>query len=68
MKRMRGLIVSLMLFAIPIQPALAWSEGGHHLIAAMAFRMLKPEEQTVLIEILKSDGSMKKSVPIKLSN
>lgn len=43
-----------MLLVVPVHPVMAWSEGGHHLIAMLAFRMLKPEEQTVLIEILKA--------------
>lgn len=33
-------------------PAFAWSEGGHHIIALMAFRLLTPEEQTKLLSIL----------------
>jgi hypothetical protein len=33
-------------------PLHAWSEGGHHLIASIAFGLLTPEEQTKLLAIL----------------
>jgi hypothetical protein len=33
-------------------PVHAWSEGGHHLIAAIAFSLLTPDEQTKLLAIL----------------
>jgi hypothetical protein len=33
--------------------AVIWSEGGHNLIAIMAFRQLNPEQQQTLISILK---------------
>jgi hypothetical protein len=34
-------------------PIGAWSEGGHNIIAIMAFRMLDPQDQQTLISILK---------------
>ena len=35
-------------------PAQAWSEGGHHLIAVLAFRQLEKDNQRELIRILKT--------------
>lgn len=38
---------------IPPQSASAWSEGGHHLIAAVAFSLLSDKEKSELINVLK---------------
>ncbi len=46
--------LSLLMIASDRNLLLAWSEGGHHLIAVMAFRQLTPEKQQTLMEILKS--------------
>lgn len=46
------LLIALVVF--PPCPAVAWSEGGHHLIAVMAFRKLPKEKQVELIRILKA--------------
>ncbi len=53
MKNLLCLILSLLLILPPL-PAQAWSEGGHHLIAVMAFRKLPKEKQQELIRILKA--------------
>ncbi len=53
MKTTLCLILSLLLILPPL-PAQAWSEGGHHLIAVMAFRKLPKEKQAELIRILKA--------------
>lgn len=39
---------------LPCSSASAWSEAGHHVIAGLAFQMLSPDEQQILIELLKS--------------
>lgn len=44
--------ILLTLMTIPSGPACAWSEGGHRIIALMAFRLLSQEEQTKLVSIL----------------
>jgi hypothetical protein len=46
--------VFLVLFlAFPPQAVHAWSEGGHHLIAAIAFSLLTDQEQAELLAVLK---------------
>lgn len=50
---MRQLISIALIFLLVI-PAQAWSEGGHHLIAVMAFRKLDKGKQQELIRILKA--------------
>ena len=47
-------LLSIILFFLLVIPAQAWSEGGHHLIAVMAFRKLPKEKQQELIRILKA--------------
>ncbi len=51
MKKLTCLFLILIL-AIPPLPAYAWSEGGHHLIALMAFDLLNKNEQSKLVSIL----------------
>ena len=54
--RMKRFVVAalILLLVIPQHAALAWSEGGHHVIAALAFKQLTPAEQTELIRIAKT--------------
>lgn len=44
----------VLLLVIPPPAVMAWSEGGHHVIAAMAFKLLTPKEQAELIRLTKS--------------
>lgn len=46
------LLVSVLAFALTVQPAFAWSEGGHNIIAVLAFDLMKPEQQKRVIELL----------------
>ena len=40
-------------FVIAFPPKLlAWAEGGHHLIAAVAFSLLSDEEKTEMLQVL----------------
>ena len=41
-----------MVFLITVQPCLAWSDCGHHIIAVLAFDLMKPVEQHRLTELL----------------
>lgn len=50
-KRASCLILAVFLILPPL-PAQAWSEGGHHLIAVMAFRKLPADKRVELIRIL----------------
>jgi hypothetical protein len=54
MKLLYRLIASalILFFLLPSQLCLAWSEGGHHLIAAVAFSLLTEKEQAELIAVL----------------
>ena len=40
-------------FLLTVQPAMAWSECGHHIIAVLAFDLMKPAEQKRVIDLLK---------------
>ena len=53
-KPLNRLIASalILVFLLPIQLCQAWSEGGHHLIAAVAFSLLTEKEQAELIAVL----------------
>ena len=51
-KLLRLFLVFFLVF--PPQTAHAWSEGGHHLIAVMAFRKLPKDKQQELIRILRA--------------
>lgn len=44
-------IVALLAIVFTAGSCLAWSEGGHHLIAVMAFDQLKPEQQAAVLDI-----------------
>jgi hypothetical protein len=37
---------------LTVQPAFAWSDGGHHIIAVLAFDLMKPAGQKRVIELL----------------
>ena len=45
-------IVAFLLTCFIVQPCLAWSEGGHHLIAVLAYELLSEGEQQQLQLIL----------------
>ena len=42
----------ILVLLLPVQLCHAWSEGGHHLIAAVAFSLLTEKEQAELISVL----------------
>jgi hypothetical protein len=46
-------ILLIFVFLLPGQLCHAWSEGGHHLIAAIAFSLLTNQEQVELLAVLK---------------
>lgn len=48
------LIVVVMAMFFWATPCFAWMEGGHHLIAVLAFHELTQEQQGALLDILKS--------------
>ena len=52
MLKLRSLLVALLAFMLTVQPAFAWSEGGHNLIAILAYDLIRPSEQKRLIELL----------------
>lgn len=51
---MRAIVAFVVVAFSCVPPCLAWSEGGHHLIAVMAFQELFPDEQAAVIDILKA--------------
>ena len=51
MKTLRTLLLCLIIAAQPL-PVQAWSEGGHHIITVMAFRLLTDDEQAKILKIL----------------
>lgn len=55
MKTLNRLTASalILVFLLPVQLCLAWSEGGHHLIAAVAFSLLTENERAELLAVLK---------------
>lgn len=69
MKKLLCLILSLLLILPPL-PAHAWSEGGHHLIAVLAYRQMPKEKQQELIRILKAHPRYEQDfkVPKKVRN
>jgi hypothetical protein len=46
--------IAFLTIVLSVQSCFAWSEGGHHLIAVMAFETLSPDQQFELSTILKS--------------
>ncbi len=61
--------LALIVASYPL-PALAWSEGGHHIIALTAFDLLGKDEQTKLLSILEKHPRYKDDFapPEKLPN
>jgi hypothetical protein len=53
MKLLNRLIASALILVLLPPPQLchAWSEGGHHLIAAVAFSLLSDIEKTELLQV-----------------
>jgi hypothetical protein len=51
MKKLTSLFLVLILI-LPPQAVFAWSEGGHHIIALMAFDLLSKDEQSKLVAVL----------------
>ena len=51
---MKSFICIVLAFAIALKPipAQAWSEGGHHIIALLAFDLLSKDEQSKLLTTL----------------
>ena len=47
-------LLAIVLMVVPIRPAMAWSQGGHHLIAVLAFRQLPEQQRAELFRILKA--------------
>lgn len=50
MQRLVGAVLAL---SLTIQPCFAWSEGGHHLIASLAFDLLAPEHRQEIQQLLR---------------
>jgi hypothetical protein len=46
-------LILILLFVLPPRTCFAWSEGGHHLIAVIAFSLLAEHERAELIAVLK---------------
>jgi len=45
-------LVLIILLATPARPALAWAENGHHIIAVLAYSLLKKDEQAKVTALL----------------
>ena len=69
MKKLLCVILSV-LFTLPPLPAFAWSDGGHHIIAVMAFDLLTNAEKAKLVAILEKHPRFTEdfSPPEKLPN
>ena len=52
MRKLRSILVSVLVVMLTVQPAFAWSNGGHHIIAVLAFDLMKPAGQKRVIELL----------------
>ena len=63
-------LIFAVLLVFPPQSAQAWSEGGHHLIAAIAFSLLTNQEQAELLAVLKQHPRFAEDFvpPDKLAN
>jgi hypothetical protein len=46
-------LILILLFVLPPRTCFAWSEGGHHLIAVIAFSLLTEQERAELLTVLK---------------
>jgi hypothetical protein len=51
-RKLRSILVAVLAVVITVQPAFAWSEGGHNIIAVLAFDLMKPAQQKRVIELL----------------
>ncbi len=69
MSKLLRLILAVLLLCPP-QSVHAWSEGGHHLIAAIAFSLLTDQEQAELLAVLKQHPRFAEDFvpPEKLTN
>jgi hypothetical protein len=67
-KLLRLFLVIFLVF--PPQTVHAWSEGGHHLIAAIAFSLLSDQERSELLAVLKQHPRFAEDfvAPEKLAN
>ena len=52
MRKLRSILVSVLVVMLTVQPALALSEGGHNIIAVLAFDLMQPAQQKRVIELL----------------
>ena len=64
------ILASLLIALILANPVLAWSEGGHHIIAMMAFRKLPTDRQNELLRILENNPRYSEDfkAPAKVTN
>lgn len=53
MLTLRSIPTVALALLLTVQPALAWSECGHHIIAVMAFDLMKPADQQRIQQLLK---------------
>lgn len=53
MLKLRCVLTVVLAFLLTVQPAIAWSECGHHIISALAFDLMQPPEQQRVIDLLK---------------
>ena len=53
-QKLRSILVSVLALILTVQPALGWSEGGHHLIAVLAYDLMQPAQQKRLMELLEN--------------
>ena len=58
MKKIVCLLLIVML-ALPVRPAAAWSECGHMIITLLAFDLLKAEEQAKFLAVLDKHPRLK---------
>ena len=65
----RWILTTSVVLALQVD-AFAWSAGGHHLIAVLAFRQLEPQRQDEIIRILKTHPRFAEdfSKPAKVQN
>ena len=69
MSKLLRLILAVLLLCPP-QSVHAWSEGGHHLIAAIAFSLLTEQERAELLAVLRQHPRFAEDFvpPEKLAN
>jgi hypothetical protein len=69
MRKSTAVILILLLIVHP-GACFAWSEGGHHLIAAIAFSLLTDQERSELLDVLKKHPRFAEDFvpPEKLAN